>query len=93
MCTSATICNDETKLLNSNLRSFLMHFHPSPKSIDLLNKSLLVMNMQEVNNVNSYQSLWFKYFMGADKDYSYFFGGRERRARTKEQNNFLNFVF
>lgn len=29
--------------------------------------------MQEVNNMNWYQSLWFKHFMGAAKDYSYFF--------------------
>ena len=33
--------------------------------------------MQEVSNMNWYQSLspWFKNFMGATKDYSYFFGG------------------
>ena len=52
-----------------------MHFHASPKSTELLNKSLSILNIQEVSNMNWYQSLslWFKIFMGATKDNSYFF--------------------
>ena len=75
MCTTATMCHDEAKLLHSNLRSLLMNFHASPKSTEPLNKSLSILNMQEVSNMNWYQSLslWFKNFMGATKDYSYFF--------------------
>ena len=73
MCTSATMCHDETKLLHSNLRILLMHFQASPKSTELLKRSVSVLNMQEVSNMNWYQSLWFKHFLGAAKDYSYFF--------------------
>ena len=73
-----------------------MHFQASPKSTELLKKSVSVLNMQEVSNMNWYQSLWFKHFLGAAKDYSYFFfegGGGRGGARTKLQNNFFNFVF
>ena len=86
MCTSATMCHDETKLLHSNLRSLLLHFHANLKSIELLNKSLSVLNMQEVSNMNWYQSLWFKYFLGAAKDYSYFFFEGGGVGEAQEQN-------
>ena len=69
-----------------------MHFHASPKSTELPNKSLSILNMQEVSDMIWYQSLslWFKNFMGATKDYSYFFeeedggggGGQEQKCRT-----------
>ena len=83
---------DEVKLLHSNLRSLLKHFHASPKSTELPNKSLSILNMQEVSNMIWYQSLslWFKNFMGATKDYLYFFeeedggggGEQEQKCRT-----------
>ena len=68
-----------------------MHFHASPKSTELLHKSQSLLNMQEVSNMNWYQFLWFKHFMGAVKDYSSFFFFF--LARRKLQNSFLNFVF
>ena len=63
-----------------------MHFHASLKSTELLNKSLSVLNMQEVSNMNWYQSLWFKHFLGAAKDYSYFFFEGGGVGEAQEQN-------
>ena len=62
-----------------------MHFHASPKSTELLNKSLSVLNMQEVSNMIRYQSLWFKHFVGAAKDYSHFFLREGGGGKTAEQ--------
>ena len=63
-----------------------MHSHASPKSTELLNKSLSVLNTQEVTNMNWYESLWFRHFMNTAKDYSYFFlrerKGQEQNCRT-----------
>ena len=52
LCISETMCNDDAKALYNNLRKLLKDFSMSNKSIDLLNKALSALVMNNVHILN-----------------------------------------